>query len=205
MRRVGVLVAALTLLGCPWASAASDAAMDVDCTSNVDASLSPGPAEAEGQSVTTVVDKYDPCTSTDSTLKSGRRHLHYFPTDSCSPNVTTTTGTEDIVWNNGQVSTWEYTREVAMANGSVTIRQKGKITAGLFAGDNANEELTVLIPAVYLSGRVVSSAPPGREGHGDVADGDPDSCQTADSETKPGGGGAADRRLATGRLQISKS
>lgn len=133
MRRMGVLVAVLTLLGCPWASGTSDAAtvMDVDCTSNVEGSFSPG---------TTFVDIYDPCKSTDSTLKSGKRH----------PQLTGTTGKEDIVWNNGAVSTWEYTREVMPANGSVRVHQEGTITAGLFAGDHAVEDLTVLLPGVYL-------------------------------------------------------
>jgi hypothetical protein len=105
--------------------------MDVDCTSNAEGSFSPG---------TTVVDIYDPCKSTDSTLKSGKRH----------PDMAGTTGTEDIVWNNGAVSTWAFKRDVMMANGSVRIHQEGTITAGLFAGDHAVEDLTVVIPAAYL-------------------------------------------------------
>jgi len=133
VRRLGVLVAAVTLLGCPWVSGAADAAavMDADCTSNAEGSFSPG---------TTVVDIYDPCKSTDSTLKSGKRH----------PQMAGTAGKEDIVWNNGAVSTWEFKRDVMMANGSVRIHQEGTITAGLFAGDHAVEDLTVVIPAAYL-------------------------------------------------------
>jgi hypothetical protein len=169
--------------------------MDVDCTSNVDASFAPGLTD-------TVVDTYDPCTSTDSTLKAGKRHLAYSPMDSCSPQVTTTTGTDEIVWNNGKVSTWEYTREVTESNGSVAIHQKGKITAGLFAGDSANEDLTVLLPGAYVHDGA-SRVPSGREDHADVPDRAPNDCATAEGGS--GGGGPAERRLATGRLQIGKS
>ena len=179
MRRLVVLVAALTLLGCPGASASPKTAtvVDVTCTSNVDGSP-PG-----------LTDIYHPCASTDATLSSGSRHLGPSPSGSCSPEVKGNTGKDYIVWNNGQVSTWEYTRDVMMANGSVRIHQEGTITAGLFAGDRAVEDLTVVLPAAYL--------------HGSLSDQSPADCQTAE------GGGPPKplipgRYVATGSLQISR-
>ena len=182
MRRLVVLVAALTSLGCPWASASSDpaAVVDVTCTSNVDGA-SPG-----------LPDIYHPCTSTDPTLSSGRRHLGPSPSGSCSPEVAGTTGKDYIVWNNGQTSTWEYTRNVGLANGSVRIHQEGTITAGLFAGDQAVEDLTVVVPAAYLHG----AAPPWPG---------PDECRTAEGGTdQPPQPSVPGHYQATGRLQISR-
>ena len=179
MRRLVALVAVLTLPGGAWASASADTAtvIDVACTANVDGSP-PG-----------LTDIYHPCTSTDPTLSSGRRHATPSPIGSCSPEARGSTGTDYIVWSNGQVSTWEYTRDVAPANGSLRIHQEGTITAGLFAGDHAVEDLTVVLPGAYLRAGAVDQRP--RE------------CQTADGEAKeplvPG------RYVATGTLQISRS
>lgn len=179
MRRLVVLAAVLALLGCPGASAASDTAavVDVTCTSNVDGSP-PG-----------LTDIYHPCTSTDPTLSSGRRHLGPSPSGSCSPEVRGDTGRDYIVWSNGQVSTWEYKRDVMMANGSLRIHQEGTITAGLFAGDRAVEDLTVVLPGAYL--------------HGSLSDQGPDGCQTEEGGTPPEPL-VPGRYLATGTLQISR-
>ncbi len=177
MRRLVVLVAALTLLGCPGASASSDTAgiVDVTCTSNVEDGLT---------------DTYNPCTSTDSTVSSGRRHLAPSPNGTCGPEAKGTTGKDFIVWSNGQVSTWEYTRDVSLTNGSVRIHQEGTITAGLFAGDHAVEDLTIILPAAYL--------------RGGLSDQRPDDCQTADGEASPEPL-LPGRYLATGELRISRS
>jgi hypothetical protein len=179
MRRLVVLVAALTWVVCPWASASADTAtvVDVTCTSNVDGSP-PG-----------LTDIYHPCTSTDPTVSYGTRHLGPSPSGTCSPEVKGNTGRDYIVWSNGQASTWAYTRDVMMANGSVRIHQEGTIIAGLFAGDRAVEDLTVVLPAAYLQGS--------------LSDQSPAECQTA------GGGGPPEplipgRYVATGSLQISR-
>jgi|SRR5688572_7251704 hypothetical protein len=179
MRRLVVLVAALALLGCPVASASADTVtiVDVSCTSNVDGSP-PG-----------ATDIYHPCSSTDPTVSSGHRQFAPSPVGSCNPEVKGNTGKDYIVWSNGQVSTWEYTRDVMMANGSLRIHQEGTITAGLFAGDRAVEDLTVVLPGAYL--------------HGSLPDRSADECQTAE------GGGAPQplvpgRYLATGKLEISR-
>ena len=179
MRRLVVLVAALTLLGCPGASASPETAtvVDVTCTSNVDGSP-PG-----------LTDIYHPCASTDATLSSGSRHLGPSPSGSCSPEVKGNTGKDYIVWNNGQVSTWEYTRDVMMANGSVRIHQEGTITAGLFAGDRAVEDLTVVLPAAYL--------------HGSLSGQSPADCQTSEGSGPPKPL-IPGRYVATGSLQISR-
>ena len=76
-----------------------------------------------------------------------------------------------------------------MANGSVRIHQEGTITAGLFAGDRAVEDLTVVLPAAYL--------------HGSLSDQSPADCQTSE------GGGPPKplipgRYVATGSLQITR-
>ena len=179
MRRLAALVAALTLLGCPGASASPDTAsvVDVSCTSNVDGSP-PG-----------LTDIYHPCTSTDPTVSSGRRQLGPSPGGTCSPEAKGNTGKDYIVWSNGQVSTWEYTRDVMMANGSLRIHQEGTITAGLFAGDRAVEDLTVVLPGAYL--------------HGSLAHQSPADCQTAEGEGPPEPL-IPGRYLATGSLQISR-
>jgi hypothetical protein len=178
MRRLVVVVAALALLGCPGPPASADTTtvVDASCTSNVDAS-SPGlPAI------------YHPCASTDSTLSSGRRHLGPSPSGTCSPEAKGNTGKDYIVWNNGHVSTWEYTRDVSMTNGSVRIHQEGTITAGLFAGDLAVEDLTVVLPGAYL--------------RDPISDQSPTDCQTAEGDTSPEPL-IPGRYLATGKLQIS--
>jgi hypothetical protein len=178
MRRLVLLVAALTLPGAPWASASTDTAtvVDVACTSNVDGSP-PG-----------LTDIYHPCTSTDSTVSAGRRHVTPSPVGSCSPEANGNTGKDYIVWSNGQISTWEYTRDVSPANGSARIHQEGTITSGLFAGDHAVEDLTVVLPGAYL--------------HAGAAGQSPDECQTAEGETK--GPLVPGRYVATGTLQISR-
>ena len=180
MRRRSVVVA-LTLFGCPWASVSSQAAeivMDVECTSSVKSSF---PPNTERQ---TVVDTYAPCTSTDSTLKSGTRHLASSLLDLCNIALTQSPGKDEIVWNNGTVSTWEYAREVSLTYGSVTIHQTGKITAGAFVGDSAAEYLGIIIPGFFLSGGTSGGA------------GGPNSCETAEGET---------HTFATGKLQIIRS
>ena len=178
MRRGVVLVAALTMLGWPSATASADTATDVDvtCTSNVDAS--PG-----------LPDIYHPCTSSDPTVSSGRRHVGPSPSGTCSPEAKGNTGKDYIVWNNGQVSTWEYTRDISMANGSARIHQEGTITAGLFAGDHAVEDLTVVLPGAYL--------------RNPISDQRTDECQTANGDTPPEPL-IPGRYLATGKLQISR-
>ena len=93
-------------------------------------------------------------------------------------------GKDEIVWNNGTVSTWEYTREVSLTHGSVTIHQTGKITAGAFVGDSATEYLGIVIPAFFLSGGT------------SVGVGGPNSCETAEGDT---------HTFATGKLQIIRS
>jgi hypothetical protein len=179
MRRLVVLIAALALLGCPGASASSDSGtvVDVTCTSNVDGSP-PG-----------LTDIYHPCTSTDPTVSYGTRHFGPSPSGTCSPEVKGSTGKDYIIWGNGQVSTWEYTRDVMMANGSVRIHQEGMITAGLFAGDRAVEDLTVVLPAAYLQGSLSDQSP-------------------ADCQTTAGGGPPEPlipgRYVATGSLQITR-
>lgn len=179
MRRLVALVAGLTLLGGQGAPASAETAMvvDVTCTSNVDGSP-PG-----------LTDIYHPCTSTDATLSSGRRHLGPSPSGSCSPEVKGNTGKDYIVWSNGQVSTWEYTRDVMMANGSVRIHQEGTITAGLFAGDRAVEDLTVVLPGAYL--------------HGGLSDQSPADCETAEGGTPPKPL-VPGRYVATGSLHLSR-
>lgn len=180
MRRRSVVVA-LTLLGCPWASTSSQAAeivVDVACTSSAKSSFPPNPERQ------TVVDTYAPCTSTDSTLESGTRRVGSSPLDLCNLALTESSGKDEIVWNNGTGSTWEYTREVSLTHGSVMIHQTGKITAGAFVGDTATEYLGIVIPALFLSGGTSGRA------------GGPNSCETAEGET---------HTFATGKLQIIRS
>jgi hypothetical protein len=141
-----------------------------------------------------VVDIYDPCTSTDAALKSGKRHLESPQMDSCNAKAVATPGTDEIIWNNGKVSTWEYTSEATETNGSATVHQRGKITAGEFAGDTANEDLTVVLPGAYLFEGALR-VPPRRELHGDVRDRAAENCEVPEGQEKS----------ATGRLQISKS
>jgi len=178
MRRLSVFTASLALFAGPWTmlSAQADPVMDVVCSSTVRAFYSPGQTDA-----VTAVDTYDPCESTDSTLISGKRHLQSSSTDTCNTRASGVPGTEEIVWSNGKVSTWEYTKEVEPGNGSIIVHQRGKITAGEFAGDSANEDLTLHLPGAYLRGA--------------FANGDPSSCQAPQGGTDP---------VATGRLQISK-
>ena len=196
MRRRGVVVAALTLLGSPWASVPSRAAtgMEVECTSNVVSSFPPQPGDAEHHSKVTVVDIYDPCTSTDATLKSGRRHLGPSQMDSCNAPAAATPGRDEIVWNNGNVSTWEYTRDATESNGSATVHQRGKITAGEFTGDTADEDLTVVLPGAYVFAGALR-VPPRRQLGGDGGDRGADPCTVAQGQEKS----------ATGRLQIRRS
>jgi hypothetical protein len=180
MRRLVVLVAALALLGCPRASAAPEGATvaRVTCTSNLDGSP-PG-----------LTDIYHPCTSADPTLSYGTRHFGPSPSGTCSPEVKGgNTGVDYIVWNNGQASTWEYTRDVMMANGSLRIHQEGTITGGLFAGDRAVEDLTVVLPAAYL--------------HGALSDQRSADCRTAEGDGPPEPL-IAGRYVATGSLQITQ-
>jgi hypothetical protein len=180
MRRRSVVVA-LTLFGCPWAAVSSQAAemiMDVECSSSVKSSF---PPNTERQ---TVVDSYAPCTSTDSTVKSGTRHLASSLLDLCNVALTEGSGADEIVWNNGTVSTWEYTREVSLTYGSVMIHQTGMITAGAFVGDSATEYLGIVIPGFFLSRGTSGGA------------GGPDSCEAAEGET---------HTFATGKLQIIRS
>jgi hypothetical protein len=180
MRRRSVVVA-LTLFACPWPSASSQAGeivVDVECTSSVKSSV---PPDTERQ---TVVDTYAPCTSSDATLKSGTRRVASSLLDGCTMALTESPGQDEIVWDNGTVSTWEYTREVSLTYGSVTIHQTGKITAGAFVGDSATEYLGVIIPGLFLSG----GAPGGAGGL--------DRCETAEGET---------HTFATGKLRITRS
>ena len=152
--------------------------MDVECTSSVKSSVPPNAEQHP------VVDTYAPCTSSDSTLKSGTRRLASSLLDLCSIALTESPGKDEIVWNNGTVSIWEYTREVSLTYGSVMIHQTGKITAGAFVGDSASEYLGIIIPAFFLSG----GAPGGAGG--------PNSCEPAEGET---------HTFATGKLQIIRS
>jgi len=179
MRRLSVLTTGLALFAAPWTivSAHADPGADVVCSSTVRAFYSPGQTDT-----VTAVDTYDPCESVDSTLVSGKRPLQSSSTDTCNTKASGAPGKEEIVWSNGKVSTWEYTKEVEPGNGSIIIHQKGKITAGEFAGDSANEDLTVHLPGAYL--------------HGAFTNGDPNNCQAPQGGTDP---------VATGRLQISKS
>jgi hypothetical protein len=179
MRRLSVFTAGLALFAGPWAtvSARADPAMDVVCSSTVRVFYSPGQSDG-----VTAVDTYDPCESTDSTLISGKRHLQSSSTDTCNTKASGAPGKEEIVWSNGKVSTWEYTKEVEQSNGSIIIHQKGKITAGEFVGDSANEDLTLHLPGAYL--------------HGAFANGDPNNCPAPQGGTDP---------AATGRLQIGRS
>ena len=105
------------------------------------------------------------------------------------PEVKGNTGKDYIVWSNGQVSTWEYTRDVMMANGSVRIHQEGTITAGLFAGDRAVEDLTVVLPGAYL--------------RGSLSDQRPAECQTTEGGPPPEPL-VPGRYVATGSLQITR-
>lgn len=180
MRRRSVVMA-LTLSWFPWAPVSSEAAeniIDVECTSTLKSSF---PPNTERQ---TVVDTYGPCTSTDSALKSGTRHLESSLLDSCNIAFTESLGKDEIVWNNGTVSTWEYTREVSLTHGSVMIHQTGKITAGAFVGNSATEYLGIIIPGLFLSGGASGGA------------GGPNSCETAEGGT---------HTFATGKLQITRS
>ena len=180
MRRQSVVVA-LTLFGFPWMSAASPAAepvIEVECTSSVKSFF---PPNTERQ---TVFDTYAPCKSTDPTLKSGTRHLESSLLDPCDLTVTESLGKDQIVWNNGAVSTWEYTRDVSLTHGSVIIHQTGKITAGAFAGNSATEYFGIIIPGFFLSGGTSG----GIDGAG--------SCERAEGGT---------HTVATGKLQITRS
>jgi len=179
MRRLCVFTAGLALFAGPWTTvpAHAETVMDVVCSSTVKAFYSPGQTDT-----VTAVDTYDPCESTDSSLISGKRHLQSSSTDTCNTKAGGTPGKEQIVWSNGKVSTWEYTKEVEPGNGSIIIHQKGKITDGEFAGDSANEDLTLHLPGAYL--------------HGASPNGDAANCPAPQGGTDP---------VATGRLQISKS
>jgi len=103
MHRRAVVVAALALFWSPWPSLSSRAAtaLDVDCTSNVRSSFPPELGKTDQQSKVAIVDTYSPCTASDSTLKSGTRHLEYAQTGSCSTKATATPATDEILWNNG--------------------------------------------------------------------------------------------------------
>ena len=180
MRRRSVVVA-LTLVWFPWAPVSSEAAetvVDLECTSSVQSSFPPNTGRQ------TIVDTYGPCTSTDSTLTSGTRHLESSLLDSCTMALTESPGEDQILWNNGTVSTWEYTREVSLRYGTVTIHQTGKITAGAFVGHSATEYLGIIVPALFLSGGTSGGT------------GGPSSCETAEGET---------HTFATGKLQITRS
>ena len=170
----------LTLLCGPWAPVSSQAAeiiVDVECTSSVKSSFPPNAGQQP------VVDTYAPCTSSDSTLKSGTRRLASSLLDLCNIALTESPGKDEIVWNNGTVSIWEYRREVSLTYGSIMIHQTGKITAGAFLGDSATEYLGIVIPGFFLS-------------IGAAGDGGSNGCETAEGDT---------HTFATGKLQIIRS
>lgn len=81
-------------------------------------------------------------------IVTGSSHGSGVVTASCTDLLASSEGSQVIIWNTKQTSTFSYHRTITMANGQTIATLTGSITAGLFSGDPA--VLTFTNPATQL-------------------------------------------------------
>lgn len=88
-----------------------------------------------------------PCVSPDApTLTSGTQSLTFATIQSCL-DLVPASGTKTYQWNNGQSSTFTFTAVKSNTGGQYVAVATGTITAGLFAGSTAVEQVTGPAPS----------------------------------------------------------
>lgn len=70
------------------------------------------------------------------TIHTGTSHADFTATLSCADLLSTGTGSQVFAWSTGETSTFSFTRTVAQTDGETVLTLTGKITSGLFTGDN---------------------------------------------------------------------
>ena len=152
-RRVGVrawvVVLAIGLGGIGGAVSATARAADSDdltCNGTEHVTFTPGLTN-EPRATKVVIDRtFRPCSSNDKALSSGVSHDEHQATLSCSDQPHAVSGTNDIRWDNGRASTFDFTGTSQEANGSGTGSGTGKITKGEFANDSVDWVVNVSDP-----------------------------------------------------------
>lgn len=161
-RRARLLMCAcLALSGAGAAVPAAHAgALDATCQGSVSSTFSPGLRVVAQTTAATDTTTLGTCVSTaDPTLTSGSAFASYTASESCVSPINSGTITQVLRWSNGRRSTFTATAALTSVAGQSVATFTGTITAGLFAGDTA-EEITIspaLDPLSCLLGPGVTS------------------------------------------------
>jgi hypothetical protein len=122
--------------------------LDVTCLGSAGITYSPG-LQTTAQTVTaTGSNTYDLCLSTDDTLDSGTSGGTITGSLSCDSLLTPSTGTKIYHWDNGETSTFSYSRTATRVLAQSVITFTGTVTEGEFAGDGVIEVDTGLTPTL---------------------------------------------------------
>jgi hypothetical protein len=144
-------LAAVTLLPGP----AQAAAGTVSCTGWSYTTYSPGLTSTVRPTTVTVagrlnvIDAHSPtgtCLVLGSHATSGTRDVTALLDLSCNA-ILTETGTETIVWNDGQSTSFSFTATAAHIGSNTVLTETGTVTSGEFLGEKVVETFTAANPA----------------------------------------------------------
>jgi hypothetical protein len=147
-RRAAIAFACLTVVGVLLSIGPSHQAraaeIDASCVGTQHAHISPGLTFQPRDVTVTVKTIYSPCASpTTPTVASATQNSSFVVTSaSCLNPFDPGSGTKVLTWNTGATSVFSFNRIGNNVGGSTVVTETGLITAGLFAGDNAIEQIT---------------------------------------------------------------
>lgn len=143
MRRRLVMLACSGILGLGVVGgfavtpAAAAGAADVTCAGTESGVISPGLLLTPQTVTVTSTRILSPCLSTDPSLTAGIDSSTVTAVRSCLNLDSAHSGVTEIVWNNGQASTFAFNATVANPAGEAVVTFTGTITRGEFTGDTA--------------------------------------------------------------------
>ncbi|MFI6099807.1 hypothetical protein ACIA8G_29985 [Lentzea sp. NPDC051213] len=145
---LGVLALAAAALPLTPAASASAEVLDISCVGSHTATYTP-PVELEPKESTGVnTTRYGPCVSLSAPGLTGYQSITSVRSRTCLDLLTTSSGTETIIWNDGTSSTVSVNRVVNVVGAVYTVTFTGSVTAGRFAGKTVVQQITA--PATDL-------------------------------------------------------
>jgi hypothetical protein len=110
---------------------------DVTCAGTESGVISPGLLLTPRTVTVTSTKIFSPCVSTDPSLTAGLSSSTVTGIRSCLNLDSAHSGVAELVWNNGQASTFAYNATASNPAGQAVVTFTGTITFGEFTGDTA--------------------------------------------------------------------
>jgi hypothetical protein len=136
-------LAGLVAIGLAMAAGggSASAASLVTCTGTEQITFTPGLKNTKGTVSNQIEDRFGsslvPCVSSDPSLHRGTSSFTFLGEGSCLEPAFVADVSQDILWDNGQTSTFAFTTRNTIVNGITASLNTGTITAGEFAGASA--------------------------------------------------------------------